>query len=192
MSTTRTANQWLPALAAALLAAGALGATSVPRMSFEHVVRSSPRAFRGVVTRIWSGWDPGRTSIWTHYEIRVTETLRGPGGPTFTISEPGGVVGDLEMRVPGAPRFTVGEQAVVFAYQTPLGYWRVRGWGQGRFRIDEDNGRHVVRLPQTDASLLDLRSPLPKAAAAQQQPDVESLDSFLERVRGLIRQEQAR
>lgn len=183
--------KWLTGLAAALIATAALSAASVPRMSFEHVVRSSPRAVRGVVTRSWSAWDAGRTSIWTHYEIRVAETLRGPSGATLTISEPGGAVDGIAMRVPGAPRFVVGEEAVLFAYQTPLGYWRVRGWGQGRFRIEEQGGGRVVRTPQTDVLLLDLGKADAKSIAASPQ-DGESLDAFLERVRGLIRQEESR
>lgn len=177
--------------AAALIAASSLSAASVPRMSFERVVRSSPRAFRGVVTKSWSAWDAGRTAIWTHYEIRVAETLRGPGVATFTMSEPGGVVGGLGMEVPGAPRFRIGEEAVVFAYQTPLGYWRVRGWGQGRFRVEELAGRRVVRAPQTGAALLDLRAPRAKAAALSP-PDRQPLEAFLERARAIIRQEESR
>jgi len=179
----------IPCFAAALLAAVALSAASVPRMSFERVVRSSPRAVRGVVVKSWTGWDAARTAIWTHYEIRVSETLRGPGVATLTISEPGGTVDGLTMEVPGSPRFSVGEEAVVFAYRTPIGYWRVRGWGQGRFSIEEHNGQLVVRAPRTAALRIDPKAPPPKAAAS---PAGESLEAFLERARTIIRQEESR
>jgi hypothetical protein len=182
----------LPLLAAAILAVAAtLSAATVPRMSFERIVRSSPRAIRGEVVRSWSAWDEAHAAIWTHYEIRVAETLRGPAAAMFTISEPGGAVGDLAMRVPGAPEFAVGEKAVFFTYPTPLGYWRVSGWGQGRFRIDEQDGGLVVRSPQPGAAILDMRPAAAKAAAVSERGG-QSLEAFLERTRALIRLEEGR
>ena len=182
-----TSKIWPLVGAAALLAGMSLSAASVPRMSFERVVRSSPRVVRGVVTRSWSAWDANRRTIWTHYDLRVSETLRGPAGPSFVISEPGGTVDGLTMEVPGAPRFSIGEEAVVFAYPTPLGYWRVRGWGQGRFRIEQRNGQSIVRAPDTGALLLDLRTPNAKAAATAAGP--QDLEAFLEHARALIGRE---
>ena len=182
----------LSIVAAALITGASLHAASVPAMSFEHIVRSSPRAFRGVVTKSWSAWDEGRTAIWTHYEIRVAETLRGPAGATFTISEPGGTVDGLTMEVPGAPRFSVGEEAVVFAYQTPIGYWRVRGWGQGGFRVDRQDGHGVVRAQLAAGVLLIDPKGTTAKAAAQYPPGKEPLDAFLQRVRGILGEESAR
>jgi hypothetical protein len=172
-----------------LLLAGAAFAATIPRMSFEHIVRSSPRAVRGVVARSWSSWDVTHTAIWTHYEIRVAETLRGPRASTFTISEPGGVVEGVGMAVPGAPQYSVGQEAVIFAYSTPIGYWRVRGFGQGWFRVEERDGRRIVRSPQTDALLIGARAATMKAAA---EPVEDSLDGFLERVRAQILLEEGR
>ncbi len=161
-------------------------------MSFERVVRSSPRAVRGVVVRSRSAWDADRNAIWTHYDIRVSETLRGPTGAIFTISEPGGRVDDLEMRVPGAPRFSVGEEAVIFAYPTPLGYWRVRGWGQGRFRVERGDGAAVVRLPARPTGPTRPDEARKNRAATLAPRDREQLDSFLERARTLIGLEEGR
>jgi hypothetical protein len=165
-----------------LFSAAALPGASVPRMSFEQVVRSSPRAVHGVVVRTWSAWDASRTAIWTHYEVRVSETLRGPAEGTFTISEPGGAVGDLAMRVPGAPRLSVGQQAVLFAYPTPIGYWRISGWGQGLFPV---NGSSVKPARLEGVTLLNTAGAAPK-------PEPESLDAFLGRVRSIVRAEEGR
>jgi hypothetical protein len=177
---------------AALVATLPASATSVPHMSFERVVRDSPRAFRGVVVRSWSAWDDARAAIWTHYEIRVTETLRGSAQAMFTLSEPGGAVGNLAMQVPGAPRFAVGEEAVVFAYPTPIGYWRVQGWGQGLFRIETQGGRRIVQSPSPGVLLLDARTGKAKTPSASPNMDGRSVESFLESVRSLIRVEEGR
>ncbi|MCB1018639.1 MAG: hypothetical protein H6509_07760 [Bryobacterales bacterium] len=174
-----------------LLVAALLPGATVPRMSFEQIVRDSPRAVHGVVVRSWSAWDAQRTAIWTHYEVRVSETLRGPASSTLTISEPGGVAGDVAMRVPGAPRLEVGEQAVLFAYPTPLGHWRIRGWGQGRFPVETVAGRSVVRGPRVDAVRLTDRTAALTAESAGT-PGGEDLAAFLGRVRRLVAEEAAR
>ncbi|MEZ5365825.1 MAG: hypothetical protein R2748_26710 [Bryobacterales bacterium] len=168
-----------------------LPAATVPRMSFEQIVRDSPRAVHGVVVRSWSAWDAQRTAIWTHYEVRVSETLRGPSAQTLIISEPGGVVEDVAMSVPGAPRLEVGEEAVLFAYPTPLGHWRIRGWGQGRFPVETVAGRSVVRSPRVDAVKLTNRTAALTPESAWT-PSGEDLAAFLGRVRRLIAVESSR
>jgi len=105
-------------------------------MSLGEIAESSERVVHGVVTRKWSAWDDSHRYIWTHYEIQVNDTLKGPVGTRFTISEPGGMVGDIGMNLSGAPEFRVGDEIIVFAYQTPIDYWRVRGYSQGGFMVN--------------------------------------------------------
>ena len=122
--------------ACCLLGAVTLSATVVPRMSLGEIADSSERVVHGVVTRKWSAWDDSHRYIWTHYEIQVNDTLKGPAGTRFTISEPGGMVGDIGMHLSGAPEFRAGDEIIVFAYQTPIDYWRVRGYSQGAFTVN--------------------------------------------------------
>ncbi len=89
--------------------------------------------------------EDGRRAIRTEVELRVQETWKGlPNGPASTIKivQPGGVVGDLEMRVHGLPTFPVTEQSVLFLNarnprHEDLGF-RLTGLGQGKRRLFKD------------------------------------------------------
>lgn len=127
------------ALVAALLfsVSGAAFATLVPRMSFEQIVEGSVSIVHGTVVRTWSAWDSSRSTIWTHYEVRIVESLKGDRVETIVVSEPGGEVDGIQMQVVGAPRYVIGEEVVLFAASTPMGYLRTCGWGQGKFQVRE-------------------------------------------------------
>ncbi len=146
--------------ACCLLGAVTLGATVVPRMSLGEIADSSERVIHGVVTRKWSAWDDSRRYIWTHYEIQIRDTLKGPAGTRFTISEPGGMVGDVGMHLSGAPEFRAGDEIIVFAYQTPIDYWRVRGYSQGGFIVNpgEDGLQLVAPLAPAGLKLVGVPS----------------------------------
>ena len=120
--------------------------------------------------RSWAAWDPGRTTIWTHYEIAVGDAWKGAPGKTFVVSEPGGDLDGVHLRVPGAPRYSVGEEIVVFAAAVPLGYQRTCGWAQGRFLVesaaDAPSGKRV-RADLSGLTLADSAKGEPRAPAAQ-------------------------
>ena len=128
----------------------------VPRFSLEELLRSSEMIVQGRIARSWSAWDRGHKFIWTHYEVEVTETLKGPAIGRAIVSEPGGAVPGVRLGVDGSLTFVPGEEAVLCLYRTPIGYWRVYGNGQGKFSL-VSNGRGEkrihVNLPQ--ARLLD-------------------------------------
>ena len=54
-----------------------LHATLVPRMSVEQMIDDSELIVHGTVLRSWSGWDRARQFIWTHYELQVSDTMKG-------------------------------------------------------------------------------------------------------------------
>src|SRR5712692_3396956 len=115
-------------------------ATSVPRLSLEQMVVSSERILHGRTVRSWSAWDANHRVIWTHYEIEVADTLKGDPPSTITVSEPGGAVEGMELTIAGMPHYETGEEAVLFVYRTPLGLWRTRGLGQGKYTALKDAG----------------------------------------------------
>lgn len=112
-----------------------LTGTVVVRLSFEQLTAQAEQIVHGKVERISSSWDPKKTAIWTHYEIRVEDELKGTAGGMIVVSEPGGEADGVRMQVAGAPVYEVGEEVVVFTSPTALGYHRTCGWGQGRFRV---------------------------------------------------------
>jgi len=123
---TLIATLYVPAVATA---------TMVPRLDLQHMVQSSESIVQARVVRHWSAWDPSHRFIWTHYEIQVQDRLKG-GGATTVISEPGGLVGGMAMKVEGVPEHRDGEEMVVFLHRTPVGYWRCYGLAQGKFTVE--------------------------------------------------------
>ncbi len=184
-------------LTAALFAlAGGLCAATIPQMELSEVVERSPRIVQGRIVRTWAAWDAAHEAIWTHAEVEVARDLRGAAGKTITISELGGVVDGIEMHAPGAPKLRVGEEVVVFAYATPGGLWRLRGWGQGKYRIERNAaGRQVVRREDFGARIVKRDGTAPTAALTEEAGEaetVEPLDRFLSRIEALVANEGGR
>ncbi|MFN7993985.1 MAG: hypothetical protein U0Q18_10305 [Bryobacteraceae bacterium] len=122
-------------LTAICVLAGSVTATSVPRVSLQELTTTSGMIVHGRVESQSCGWDPEHRFIWTHTRIRIQDVVKGGPFTTVTVSEPGGTADGLIMEVPGAVRFTSGEEIVLFLRDTPLHYWRVRGWTQGKFHF---------------------------------------------------------
>jgi len=117
-------------------------ATIIPRISFEEATNQSELIVTGDVVRNWCAWDDAHRYIWTHTEIAVRERWKGVSGPTVTVSEPGGEVGDSRLAVVGVVRYTPGERVVVFLYRTPIGYLRTTGLAQGKLHVDKQGLVH--------------------------------------------------
>jgi len=67
------------------------------------------------VLSVSAAWDAGHKRIITTARLQVAENWKGSrAGDELMVVQPGGVVGDLEMRVIGMPRFIAGQRAVVF------------------------------------------------------------------------------
>jgi len=148
-----------------LLLTASLPATMTERLSLEQMVERSERIVAGRCVRAWPAWDANRTAIWTHYEVQVSDPLKGGAASTITVSEPGGTVDGVTMLIEGMPQYQVGDEVVVFLYRTPIGFWRTRGLGQGKFRVADGKvrgeGSGVVLVdpagPPVGEKLTDLR-----------------------------------
>ena len=146
----------------------------------------------GTIARTWSAWDSSHEFIWTHYELRLTESMLGDRLDKVVISEPGGTVGNDSMEIVGAPRYRIGEEVVLLTARTPIGYLRTSGWGQGRFDVvaDPRTGTKVVR---SGLAGIELVEPAGAASPATLKPgtspkslDGLPLDQFKTRIRALI------
>ena len=182
-----------PRLALIPLLLAPLGATTAVEMSFEEAVARSEAIVHGAVVRSRSAWDPDRTAIWTHYDIRVQARLKGGSGAILTVSEPGGEIDGKRMQIVGAPRYEVGEEVVVFAASTPIGYLRTCGWGQGKLEVRPDAsqpGSRVVRASPLAVQLV--QAPRGKRGPAIRSFDGADLEGFLARVRALVAAQRAR
>jgi hypothetical protein len=124
----------------ALLLCAIAAAAVVPRYSLEELVSQSEKIVAGRVQRVSTAWDPEHKFIWTHYDVLVSDSLRGSRDRIVTVSEPGGSLDGIHQMVGGALPYSIGEEVVLFLYRTPIGYFRTTGGGQGKFTVSA-NGR---------------------------------------------------
>lgn len=179
-------------LVLAVLFCGASWATLVPTMTLEDLASQSQSVVHGKVMRTWSAWDNSQQVIWTHYEVEVSDSLKGPAQSKLVVSEPGGTVGETSMLIAGTPVYEVGEEIVLFTEATPIGYARTCGWGQGKFRVSaaQDGTRKVVASTRGTVELVesaDKKQNAPgETRTALRTLNGMGLDEFKARVRTLI------
>jgi hypothetical protein len=161
-------------------------------MSLEQMAAAADTVIHGTVVRTWAAWDSAHEFIWTHYEIRLTESMLGDTLDKVVISEPGGAVGGDSMDIVGTPRYRIAEEVVLFTTRTPIGYLRTSGWGQGRFDVvaDPRTGSKMVRSRLAGIELVE---PAGAVNALTQTPgtspkvlDGLPLDQFKSRIKTLI------
>lgn len=170
---------WLPSRGPSSAQASLVLAMELPDLveAAEHIVLAE-------VTNVSSAWSPDRERILTTVELNVAEAWKGPQsqGRRVTLVQPGGVVGEIEMRVHGMPTFTVGERSVLFLTGTPA---RVVGLGQGRrfLRFDRPSRRWMVEGGDRSAAVTRALDGALDPAAPEK---AESLDGLRSRVRALV------
>ena len=177
------------ALAMLLLLSTSPGwSTLVPRLTVEQMVDESASVVEGTVISKRAAWDSAHQFIWTHYEIKVTDVLKGLVGSTVTVSEPGGSVDGLNMSIAGVPTYAVGEEVVILLSPTEIGYLRTCGWGQGKFSVQTADGQKTVSAPGSGAQIVDLPSKNDEKSVgtARKSFDGLSLGEFKSRLRELI------
>jgi hypothetical protein len=173
------------AAAFGLLAPAARGSLVVA-MDLPELTAAADRIVVGDVLSVESQWDKAKKKILSTIQIQVGESWKGdaaPGG-SLTIVQPGGVVGDLEMRVHGLPSFTPGERAVLFL----RGKTRAAlvGFGQGKRPLfhDATAGRWMVGGGDVSAAVkVDARGRLEHVLPDRKQP----LDEFRRQIRALVK-----
>jgi hypothetical protein len=127
-------------------------AAVVPRVAFEQLVADSPRI---VHARVLDSYVASSGQfLWTHYRLQVLDSMKGGLPAEVTVSEPGGTLNGLSMEVSGAVELQPTEEVVLFLYQTPIGYWRVRGLWQGKFEVTNSPTGKRVRTTVGDPGTL--------------------------------------
>jgi len=136
----------LKCAAALLLLSQSLGATVVPRLTFEQLTDAADLIVSGKVTGSWSAWDSEHKYIWTHYRITVTSAVKGAATPTLEFTEPGGYLAGRSMTIAGSVSYRVGESVLIFLSRLPNGYLRTTGWAQGKYGLDANEKLHATTL----------------------------------------------
>ena len=148
-------------------------AATMPRFSLEDLVSRSEIIAQAQVVTSWPAWDAQHKYIWTHYQMRVTDSIRG-GVQNVVVSEPGGTLDGVSQAFSGMNAWTPGENVVLFLHHVPNGYLRVTGGEQGDAHIGADS-----RVRLSAAGVVGATS----AGTDLRHLSGMSLDSFKTRVR---------
>src|SRR5260370_24779610 len=87
-----------------------LCAAPPPHLSLEALVAQSETIFEGQVARAWAAMDSENRFIWTHYEIKVSSTMKGQASASVVVGEPGGTLNGVSLLVPGSTPYSVREK----------------------------------------------------------------------------------
>ena len=68
------------------------------------------------VVSVTSAWNEAHDRITTTIDVKVVDSWKGTAAPAthLQVIQPGGTVGEIEMRVDGMPHFQVGERTLLF------------------------------------------------------------------------------
>jgi hypothetical protein len=133
-----------------------------PQLSLESLIDRSQVIVEGEVLRSSVAWDPTHKYIWTHYEVAVSDTIRGSGS-SITVSEPGGTLDGTSQAFSATLHYEAGEHVLLFLFRTPVGYWRTTGGVQGKFALSADG---VVTSQASYAVVPAIRSAVELGAGA--------------------------
>jgi hypothetical protein len=130
-------------------------ATSLSRLSFDQLAKTSTAVARLRCIGATSFWESGE--IWTETRFEVLELDKGLLPRTVSIRMMGGSDGHLRSHVDGVPVFRAGEEVYLFMYRRSGESYRVLGWSQGTFRIAHNprNGSEEVTQDSAGAPMFD-------------------------------------
>jgi hypothetical protein len=152
-----------PACMAAFSFVLPLGASIIPAVTDEELVKGADMIFAGQVVRVDYRKAGFRTILdaplpHTFVTFQVETLLKGKYTGTsnqFTMRLLGGpdTASARFMTVEGCPDFDIGERGIIFVRRNERSICPITGWGQGRFRIVDgalynDSGREVWLTPQ--------------------------------------------
>jgi hypothetical protein len=128
------------------------GAT-LERLTFSDMVVKSTAVVRGKVLSSRAAFSGGL--IFTHYQVRVTESLKGRNPGVVDLAVPGGVANGRRQAVSGAPEFQPGDDCVFFLWTSRAGVTQVIGLTQGIFRVTGSEADPAVARVPTHELMLD-------------------------------------
>ena len=147
----------LAAAAVTLLMCSAASGTTIRALSPADRVREAATVVRGTVLARTAVWSDDKSRIYTDSVVWVDEVIAGqPAGPTITVRQIGGTIGDISMLVPGVARIRRGEEVVLFLRTDGTRYYLV-GMAQGKYGIRTHHGRKVVSQDTSGLTLLRVR-----------------------------------
>jgi hypothetical protein len=114
--------------------AGPLQCATLERLTLDDMIGKSTCIVRATVADSGQGALSGPI-IYTHYRLKVSETLKGNAAANMEVAVPGGKAGNFTQTFAGAPQLNAGEEYVFFLWTGKSGLTQVMGLTQGLFAI---------------------------------------------------------
>ena len=152
-------------------------AATLERLSLEQMTGKSTSIVRGKVTGSWAAFS-GAT-IYTHYQVQVTERFKGANGAIVEVVAPGGVANGLRQVFSGVPELKAGEEYVLFLWTGQNNLTQVIGLTQGVFSLAKD---HVTDPTATRAATHELMIDRATGRAVKDQTLVMRLSELRSRI----------
>jgi hypothetical protein len=165
-----------------LAALAPLPATTLQQLSLDDMIRLSTVIVHGKTQQTVSAYRG--SIIYTHYQVQVSETLKGPAASQLEIVVPGGAANQLRQAFAGAPTLSPGQDYVLFLWTSKSGLTQIIGLSQGLFAVTANAAGQLmvtrpgssermvnaagvsVSDPNMQMLLSDLRSQIQKALAS--------------------------
>lgn len=133
------------------LVASPAWATTLLKLDLPALTKLSASVVRGTVKSSEARWNGDHTRISTHIVISVRETWKGEPQRELTVTQQGGVVGEVGQLVHGTVVFKPGDEVVLFLEEHGPRFI-LTGMVQGVFRV---SGDRVTQAVENDAFLID-------------------------------------
>ena len=118
-------------------------ATGLIDLDLAHLAQRAQLVVLGRVETTATRWQDGR--IFTDAVVHIEESLAGAAGETVRVTQAGGKVGDIAMRVTGAAELRPGDRSILFLASV-RGAYRVVGAARGKIDVERDaDGAESVR-----------------------------------------------
>ena len=106
---------------------------TLERLSLDDMIMRSTTIVRGKVTASWAAFTG--SVIYTHYQIQVSEQLKGATQSSVEVMTPGGTVKGLTSSYAGSPVLNQGDEFVFFLWTSKSGITWITGLTQGLFSV---------------------------------------------------------
>jgi hypothetical protein len=116
-----------------LAALAPLSATTLQQLSLDDMIRLSTVIVHGKTQQTASAYRG--SIIYTHYQVQVSETLKGPAASELEIVVPGGAANQLRQAYAGAPTLAPGQDYVLFLWTSKSDLTQIIGLSQGLFLV---------------------------------------------------------
>jgi hypothetical protein len=108
-------------------------AATLERLSLDDMIVKSTTIVRAKVVNVFTA--ASGPVIYTHYQLQVSETLKGSAGGAVEIQLPGGAANNMRQSFAGVPQFNTGDEFVFFLWSGRTGSMQVLGLTQGLFSV---------------------------------------------------------